>query len=186
MTSKKRGDLPSRSSAGTSKDSARTRTLRHLERILLKSTTVAGAALGFTACGGDGGGNIVCDPLPPPLRCEGDPTTSSFTNFVNWSAQWRDTGTEFVVDVTLNAYTYEADDELLFSADPEATGATVSDIARTDGELTFTCTPDAGTTEVALRVPISCNGIDEQLLLRFNVDGTPTDGGTIAIMSDED
>jgi hypothetical protein len=161
-------------SAASAKGSrVRRRALEHLESILKK--TAAGAALGLVACEG-GCGPMVCDPLPPPLECTGDASTSAILEYISASAAWRSNEGDFVVGVTLGVHLYEANGSLVFSGDPDATGAVLSNVVRQDHQLQFYCTPDEGATEVVVVVPVACNGADEELVVTLQVDGEPAEG----------
>lgn len=216
--------------AATDESPVRRKVQRHL-RDVLRATAATSAAFGLVACesssngGGGYGGDVVCDPLPPPLVCTDDPDSSYFRQWINWGAEWDATGGPDAVRVDLTIHLYGADGELTFSADPEVTGASLGAVDRQQTTLSFYFTPDGAggaggagggaaaggaggsggapaggaggtsasggsggagsSTTVGLVVPLSCNGVAEQLRLRLDARGPATPGATVPIEVDE-
>jgi hypothetical protein len=205
--------------------------MRHL-RAVLRSSALTGAALVIVACesssgggggaGGGGGiggsgGGMVCDPMPEPLVCTGDPATDYFAQFVSWLAAWDDTGGPGAVRVDLHIELYGAEGDLSFADDPTASGGSLGSVTLSAQTLSFYVTPDAtpgsggaggaggssggaggssggtggsgGGTPAAgpvhLTIPLSCNSVAEQLKLRVEPSGPPTNGQAVTIQPDE-
>jgi len=207
----------------------RDRVLRHLHGIL-RSSAVTGAALVIVACessvgggaggaggmGGSGGG-MVCDPMPEPLVCTGDPATGYFAQFVAWLAAWDDAGGPGAVRVDLSINLYGAEGELSFAGDPSALGGSLGTVSRQPQILSFYVSPDTitgsggaggsggssggtggssggtggaggappATGTVHLTIPLSCNSLAEQLKLRLEASGPPSNGQAVPVQVDE-
>ena len=148
----------------------RTRTLRHLRRLVQ-----AGALFQVAACGGKDSA-VVCDPLPDPLQCRADMDPVEVQQATSVSATWAKSGDTFEIQVSVSMW--DEHDQLAFSADPTATGGTVSGVTRETTTLTFTLTPDTGPTTAEVTIPVTCE--DQPVTLTGSLDLTsPVDGGGV-------
>jgi hypothetical protein len=146
----------------------RGRTLRHLRQLLAGATSAAAGAV-LLAC--ESCGPTCCDPLPPPLECKNNPTTYTFSRWVTWEASWIRSGDGGTSDVklTVSIGYVEGPDSLTMTADPQVVGASVLSVDRKPTTLTLTCQPAVGSMVVDVTIPLSCNNIGEELLLRLDV-----------------
>ena len=156
----------------------RHRAREHLKRIL-RSTALTGATLSLgSAC------PVVCDPLPPPLVCAGNPKTRDFmAGHLGSRATWRKAGDAMAVEVELALYgTPGSSDRIAFRSDPTLTGAKLAAVKRGDSTLTFSAIPKRGVTSVEVVVQVDCAG--KPAALRLGLDAThPVVDGAVDISS---
>jgi len=157
------GAQPDPDAAGEShdkkQDSVRSRTVRHLRR-LLAAGAVGGAAVQLPGC-------IVCDPLPPPISCETDLLTS--TDVLRFTtARWTQSDTNDAVDVTIGGGAYTQG--LTFADDPVLIGGTLVSSEFSDGGemVWFTFLPDEGVTDINISIPVVCE--DQDRVLSYTLD----------------
>lgn len=139
-----------------------------------------GIGMGGNVGTGGEGGDVVCDPMPDPLVCTGDPDTAYFQEFAYWTAAWQQNGSDLVVHVTITSYAFSPD-KLEFSADPTAVGGTVQNVERQPTVLELDILPGGDASEVVLTVPLDCNDTSEQLLLSIDVAPAGAAGDPAAI-----
>lgn len=193
MTSSKQNDgpQPSEPPAGSG---PRDRVLRHLSRIAHSAATT-GAALGLLAgaAGCDSGSDTTsttttdttwADPMPDPLVCDGTSATAGhYSQSVSRTATWQQSGADLLIHVELSIHVF--DGTLEFAADPVATGATTSNVVREAHTLELdvlpSTLPDAGTSQVELLLPLSCNGEARELTLILQVSASPLAGDNVPI-----
>jgi hypothetical protein len=160
----------------------RQRAREHLKRIL-RSTALTGATLGLgSAC--ESNHPVVCDPLPPPLVCAGNPKTRDFmAGHLGSRASWRKAGDAMVVEVELALYgTPGSSDRIAFRSDPALTGAKLAAVKRGDSTLTFSAIPRRGVTRVEVVVQVDC--ASKPAALRLGLDVThPVVDGSVDISS---
>jgi hypothetical protein len=156
--------------------SPRERVRRHMKVLLATGTAVA-----ISACEA---GQIVCDPLPPPLQCSSDPATSYYLTHLRLRAVWRAAGTDFVIDVTASPESSSTNDVLAFPYDPIAMGGVVRNVQRAGDELNFVLVPGRNAPQIDLTLPLDCSGTKDALYLRLDLrQAPPADGGSIPIES---
>lgn len=153
----------------------RQRTLQRMRQLL-----VVGAAAGMACDQGCGDGPaVVCDPLPPPIVCRTGLSSEEIFELLSANASWLDTGQGWVAAVSLSVLTQRSG--LVFSGDPLAVGATVAALNRTSSTVAFHCRPATGRTEVALTIPMTCNGLTEELGVVLDISAAPVERGPIPI-----
>ncbi len=145
----------------------------------MRHLLITGAAFGLTAS--ECSQPVVCDPLPPPIDCSNNPTTSTLGLYVDWRAEWTEVASSLVVRVNLQIYTSRPENNLTFSGDPELTGAVLREVSRELLLLSFDCSPSEGVTTVDVKVPVGCNGEAESLHLKLDVSEPPVDGANVPI-----
>ncbi|MBI4578170.1 MAG: hypothetical protein HY718_00615 [Planctomycetes bacterium] len=151
----------------------RDRVRRHMNSLLGKAAA-AGIALQATGC------PSVCDPLPPPqtVDCGSDLTDEFLSAYIFPYARWASTGGATVVLVDVNLYQVT---NLKITGAPTVEGGTLSGSTVTDSFLTFTITPDAGVTSVAVSIPVSCDEKTAAFDLVLDVSGTPEPDARVPI-----
>jgi len=176
MTDEKRSKAGGRQTASA----ARARTVKHL-KLLLKSSTLGGAALAIGGCEE----TQVYDPAPPPFVCRNDTPMSEYSLAVSGSASWVEGAQGLVVSVSLSIQVGADDDPLSFTGGPALVGGTLLDSTWDAGSQAFTLEPDTGVTEVELSIPVDCAGDGDQLLYLLDISGTPEDGGYVPIENND-
>ena len=152
---------------------ARKRTLQRMKTLL-----AAGAAVGLGAV--EAGCGNCCDPLPPPLECAKNPTSSDLRFFVNFQATWVEVNSSLVVRVEAMIYPAPREETLAFSADPILAGATVGTLNRQAASLTFDCVPDVGAQQIDIDLPLLCSGLAEVFQVRLTLGSDPKAGDAIS------
>jgi hypothetical protein len=145
----------------------RRRVREHLKS-LLKTTAIAGAALGGSACSCH---PLVCDPLPAPI-CDSNPTTSRLIDRGHLTAQatWQpnDAGA-LIVSVSLSLKP-DVRGPVTFKGDPVSPDGAIGGISHAAAnQLSFTLAPTAGVTEVQVSVPIDCSSKPQVIRLGLDV-----------------
>lgn len=152
----------------------RSRSLEQVKRFLALGTAT-GVTLGLTHC------PVVCDPLPPPVQCTGNPPSSAFDRFIMGDATWTAITGGWAVNVRLEPVRDQGD--ITFGANPTATGGTISQVV-VGGDagmraIAFLVTPDAGATQVDVTVPLDCRGNADRYEILLDVSGTPSAGSPV-------
>jgi hypothetical protein len=170
--------------SGTPSD-PRKRTLGRL-KVLLAAGAAVGSMGAVESCG------TVCDPLPPPLECAKNPSTSDMlfprlNPHVATNAVWENDAGVMKAQVELLVEFYGYSKVVLeFGSDPQLVGAVLGTVTRQKDSLVFDCVPDNGVTEVEVTVAMNCDGLDEALHFKLDVSGTPVAGQRLAIIPLDD
>ena len=167
-----RDERPTRRTSDTRK-----RTLERLQKLLLTGAAVGLSAIEACDC------TQVCDPLPPPLECAKNPTTSDifFSQRLSAQASWILDSSDLLAEVLLVTHKFSGENSLTFTANPQLTGATLGYTNREETSLTFRCTPSVGVTEVDVVVPLDCDGITESLQFQLDLSAEPKEGESIPL-----
>jgi hypothetical protein len=154
------------------------RAREHLKKIL-QTTALTGAAFTLgTAC--ESCHPMVCDPMPSPM-CKSSSATTAYVSAgrLQTQASWQqtDAGALFVrVEINL----YGQGETMTFKADPALSGATISEVVRTDNKVSFALTPNAGVTQVQAILEVDCATIPRGFKLGFDVTA-PAAGAAVTV-----
>ncbi|MGC4120300.1 MAG: hypothetical protein QM765_38105 [Myxococcales bacterium] len=150
----------------------------HLKRIL-KKAAIGGAAVGATGIGLFLG----CDPAPEPIHCEANPSTSTLLTHISTGISWEevDAGAPTKLHAYLSFYS-SGTNTMTWPADPEVTGATVSNIVRNGNKLEFDFVPSSGTKAVEMVIQVGCNSRAEVIKISVDV-SSPVSGGYATVTS---
>jgi hypothetical protein len=159
---------------------ARRRTLERMRQLLAAGAAVGGLGLA--------GGCMDGDSLPPPLECARHPTSKGLqacgivNPCVGHTAVWAPLDEELIIyaQLWIDAGMYP-EVTLEFAGDPQLLGATLIDVSREPGSMTFRCRPDAGQRSVDVTVPLACDSLAEEIRFRFDLSGTPEQAQLIPI-----
>lgn len=149
----------------------RGRVFTHMRKLLQASAFGGAAALGLGACP-----PMVCDPLPPPLNCD-LPDAGGVVSRLGTYAQWTQGDAGAVVGMVDVSF----ENGGIQPSAPQLTGATLVSLETSSTHLRFTFAPDGAATAVVATVPTTCNGAAQPVVLRLDVSGARTIGGSIPV-----
>ncbi len=160
-----------KSDGGGRSDAPRDRVARRLHR-LLGSMAAAGMVAGCDPP------PLVCDPLPPPIRCTEDPPSALLRAHLSAYATW---GVDDRVDVQLRIHDVrDESDNLSFQADPVVIrGGTLLQTDRTATSLEFACRADAASDKLDVEVPMACDAQALRPVVSLDVSGERTSGARV-------
>ena len=176
---RKSGPSESESHQPTSQPSrARDRVVKRMKRLL-----VAGAAVGLGACHGEESPPVVCDPMPPPVDCNGEQTLSYLLEHAYFWAEWREVTDLPYIYVRLQLDSTSGD-QTVFDGDPTAQGAEIDNIGRYDEgpsgnpkHLAFDLKPEEHAEMITVRVTLDCGGYTYDATLELDVSSPPSEEG---------
>lgn len=137
---------------------------------LTAEAAAAGALLQTQAC--DSCNPVVCDPLPPPIACEHDPTTAELSQQMTWSVTWVTDGAGLAVQLDVTSWS----GQVRFAGPPNAVGGSPVSAEVARDRLIAVFAPDPEAVAIQVEIPVTCDGAAEALRARLDVAATPAAG----------
>jgi hypothetical protein len=143
----------------------RTRVVRHL-REALTSGALGGLAFGAAVVSAESKGPpLVCDPLPPPIRCDTG-TLEYLGQALHPWAGWQGEDSERVLLIRIGSTRSE-----VTLGEPKIEGGKIlPGPSQGGGQYLYSVQPDKGARSLTMTVPVPCRGPAVRLRVRFDLE----------------